>query len=441
MRIVTLVLCLFPALGLAQSCPGCPSHLAEPEPCHWLEVTGLVPDGPAAQAGILPGDALASYDGKPMGCRAELTAAQAAVQVDSVLVSFKRGSRMLNFVLPKGKLGIFFAEWQTDAPPDSDAKLIGGVPNLSWNEMNSFMGALAAIGHRLGDHAGYAFLCGVSGAAFRTHFFDTWCPSSPDATVGFDAGTAALRARGLEPTWLHLATDGKNRPQIAAAIKKSIDAGIPVPAIDLLETAEWGIIIGYQKSGEELLCRTYFDKRKAFELAQKFPFAAAVLKRAAKAADEAASIKTGFGIVVENLTTTKYGEYYSGLAAFDQWAARLRDDDFAGLDSERLSNVVQANYWTFQRLIADRKTGIEYLEFVAGRMPGLAPKLQGLAALYQREVETLEPLLAQLPCPGDVAPGWTWAKADRDREAAALVAARALEEQTLSTWKELAGRK
>ncbi|MBN2464295.1 PDZ domain-containing protein [candidate division WOR-3 bacterium] len=441
MRTLTIVICLLPVLALAQNCPGCPNSGAESAPCHWLEVTGLVPDGPAAKAGIVVGDALASYDGKPMGCQAELNAAQAAVQVDSVVASFRRGNRFLNFVLPKGKLGIYVKEWMNDAQPDSDAKLIAGVPSLSWNEMNSFMGALSAIGHKLGDHAGYAFLCGVSGAAFRTHFFDTWCPSSPDATVGYDAGTAALKARGLVPTWLHVSSDGKNKPQILAEIRKSIDAGMPVLAIDLIETPEWGIIIGYQKKGEELLCRTYFDKRKAFDVAQKFPFAVAILKRDGKTPDDGASIRQGFGIVVENLTSEKYGEYYSGLAAFDKWVARLRDDDFTKLDSTRLSEVLQANYWIYQRVIADRKNGIEYLDMVARRMPGLEHKTCALAALYQQEIDALEPLLEQLPCPGSVVPGWQWEKADRDKEIAALVKAREFEEQTLPMWKELAAAK
>jgi hypothetical protein len=432
---------MLPVLALAQTCPGCPDSRAESAPCHWLEVTGLVPDGPAAKAGIRVGDALVSYDGKPMGCRAELSEAQAAVQVDSLVATFRRGNKELSFVLPKGKLGIYLAEWMNDVPPDSGAKLIQDVPSLSWNEMNSFMGALSAIGYKLGDHAGYAFLCGVSGAAFRTHFFDTWCPSSPDATVGFDAGTVALKARGLNPTWLHVSSDGKNKPQILAAIRKSIDAGIPVLAIDLIEMPEWGVIVGYQKNGEELLCRTYFDKRKAFDIAQKFPFAVATIKPVGKTPDEDASVRHGFGIVVENLTTEKYGEYFSGLAAFDKWVARLQDDDFTQLDSEKLSDVIQANYWTYQRLIADRKTGIEYLDAVALKMPGLKPKVAELKAIYQREVETLEPLLGRLPRPGNVVPGWQWEKPDRDEQAAVLVCARAFEEQTLPIWKELAGRK
>ena len=431
---------LLPALVLAQSGPGS-IHNAGSEPSHWLEVTGFVPDGPAAKAGIWVGDVLATYDGKPMGSRAELEAAQAAVRVDSVVASFRRGNKELNFVLPKGKLGIHLAEWMNDVPPDSDAKLIAGVPNLSWNEMNSFMGALQAIGHRIGDHSGYAFFCGTSGAAFRTQFFDTWCPSSPDPTVGYNAGEAVLKSRGFSVTWLNVSGDGKNKPQILEAIKKSIDAGMPVLAIDLVEVPEWGVIIGYQKNGQELLCHTYFDKHKSYEVAQKFPFAVVILKRDGPVPGYDASIKPGFGIVVENLTTEKYSEYFSGLAAFDKWMARLRDDDFTKLDSAKLWNVVQANQWIFQRLVADRKTGMQYLDIVAQMMPGLEPKTTSLKALYQQEVATLELLLGQLPSPESVKPGWEWPKVDRDKEFAVLVMARAFEEQTLPIWKELAKAK
>ena len=440
MRVLIIALWLFPVLMLAQNSPGS-SNVAGSEPSLWLEVTGVVPDGPAARAGIWVGDALASYDGKPMGCRADLARVQAAVQVDSVVASFRRGEKELNFVLPKGKLGIYFAEWMNDVPPDSDAKLIAGVPNLSWNEMNSFMGALQAVGHRIGDHSGYAIFSGVSGSAFRTQFFDTWCPGSPDPTVGYNAGEAVLKARGLSATWLHVSSDGKNKPQILAAIRKSIDAGMPVLAIDLVQMPEWGVIIGYQKNGQELLCHTYFDKHKLYEVAQKFPFAVAILNREGKVPDEDASIRQGFAIVAQNLTTEKYGEYFSGLAAFDKWTARLREDDFTKMDSARLSNVVQANEWIFERLVADRKTGIEYLDILAQRMPGLEPKIAYLKAPYQREVEALELLLGKLPGPESVKSGWEWARVDRDKEIATLIVARSFEEQTLPIWKELAGKK
>jgi hypothetical protein len=216
---------------------------------------------------------------------------------------------------------------------------------------------------------------------------------------------------------------------------------MPVLAIDLVEMPEWGIIIGYQKNGQELLCHTYFDKHKSYEVAQKFPFAVAILKRGDKLPGYDAGMKQGFGIVFQNLTTEKYGEYFSGLAAFDKWTARLRSDDFTKLDSAKLWNVVQANSWIFQRLVADRKTGMQYLDIVAQMMPGLEPKTASLKALYQQEVATLEPLLGQLPSPENVKPGWDWSKVDRDKEAAVLVTARAFEEQTLPIWKELASKK
>ena len=85
---MAIVLCLFPALVLAQSGVVSPS-----DSLHWLEVTGVVPDGPAAQAGIRIADVLVSYDGKAMTSRADLSAAQAAVQVDSLVATFQRGNK------------------------------------------------------------------------------------------------------------------------------------------------------------------------------------------------------------------------------------------------------------------------------------------------------------------------------------------------------------
>jgi hypothetical protein len=74
-------------------------------------------------------------------------------------------------------------------------------------------------------------------------------------------------------------------------------------------------------------------------------------------------------------------------------------------------------------------------------MPGLKPKTDSLAAIYQREIGLLEPLLGQLPSQQSVKPGWEWGKVNRDREIAVLVTARTFEDQALTTWRELAGTK
>jgi hypothetical protein len=445
---------LAPTASVAQSCGnrgGCGASQqavvktgveAEDEHCHWLEVKSVVPDNAAASAGVKAGDVLVRYDGRTVGCQNDLNLARAAVKTESVPVVFRRGDKEMNYLLPKGKLGVFLNEWRKDVVPDPDAKIIKGVPALGWEteKMNTFMGALDAILKQQGAAGDYVFLCGASGAAFRTQFFATWCPSSPDPTCGFDAAEAALAACGYEPTVFHVSSDGKNKPAVLKAVRASIDAGMPVLAIDLIEMPEWGVITGYQKNGDELFCRTYFDKRKGYELAQKYPWAVYILEKAGKAPDEKASIKKSFGIVAENLSAEKYGEYYSGLAAFKTWTQRLSTDDFSAMDSTKLANAVQANNWIFDRIIRDRKTGMQYLDRIAEEMPELEPEMSDLTALYRQEVDLLEPVLDSLPCPGSVTRGEQWTQEIKMKEIQCLTQARAFEEQALAIWKELAQR-
>ncbi len=66
---------------------------------------------------------------------------------------------------------------------------IEGVQKLGWGlgKENTFMGALQSTLNTIGDDVTYEYLVGISGAAFRLHFhYPEWCPSSPDATCGFD---------------------------------------------------------------------------------------------------------------------------------------------------------------------------------------------------------------------------------------------------------------
>jgi hypothetical protein len=452
---LTLAFCLMivvlPGMLLAQSCKDCgkcpnaQAAAAQPasEHCHWLEVKSVVPGGPAEAAGIKAGDVIVKYDGQTVGCRADLNRAKESAKAESVSVVVRRGDRELSFLVPKGSIGAFLNEWQNDIVPDKDARIIKGVSALGWEtgKMNSFMAAFEAVLQQQGATGDYAFLCGASGAAFRVHFFDTWCPSSPDPTCGYDATADALAACGYSATTLAVATDGKNWPQVVKEVKASIDAGMPVLAIDLIEVPEWGVITGYQKDGQELFCRTYFDKRKSYDLAQKLPMAVMILKKDSKAPDAQASSRKSFGIVAGNLAAQKYDQYYSGLAAFDKWIARLRTDDFKAMDSTKLSNAVQANNWIFSRLIADRKTGMVYLDRIAGDFPDLEPRVADLTALYLQEANLLEPLLAELPCPGGVVKGEQWTKEMKDKQIVALTTARGLEMQALAIWQGLAAKK
>jgi hypothetical protein len=426
--------------GCAQAAPASPK-VEEEVHCHWLEVTGLVPGGVAEQAGVKVGSRLENYGGRTVGCLKDYNAAKAAVTTDSAEVVFTAPASTVRLTVAVGApMGVYLKEWQKDTVFDKDAKVIEGLPALGWqtNKSNTFMAALAAVQQLKTGTDDYYRLCGASGAAFRLHFFDSWCPSSVDPSVGFNSAEAAVLSLGYRPTWLTSASDGKNRPQMVAAIRKSIDAGMPVVACDLREMPEWGVVTGYQKDGTELIGRTYFDKRKGYDIAAKFPMTVLLLEKAGKTPGGMVGAQEAARTVSTLLTTPKYGEYWSGPAAFDHWIERLRTDDFTKLDSARLSEVVQANYWIYQRLIDDRKTGIEYLNALAAEQPTLKVLAGELAALYEGEVAALEPFLVDAPCPGSVTRAEQWTTELREEQAGLLKAARATEEQALAVWQKLA---
>lgn len=409
-------------------------------PAGQLEVTGVMPGGACERAGIQADDILLSYDAKDIHSQAELAALKTAATTDSVEVTVKRGESVFTRRLPKGSLGVYLAEILPDLALDPDARVIPGVTRLRWgtDRENTFMGALEAVLKQAGVDADYTFLCGVSGAAFRTHFFDTWCPSSPDPGCGYNATGPALEACGWTAESREVASDGKNKPQVTQAIIAQIDSGRPVLAIDLIETPEWGVITGYQKAGQEFICRTYFDKRRGYELARKYPFVVMFPRRYGPMSDKPASYRASYRFVLENLRAEKYGEYYSGLAAFDRWLKRLQEDDFTKLDSTKLSNVVQANYWIMARISYDRKTAQDYLARVAQAIPADKPMLDSLSGIYAREVELIDPAFPEIPCPGTVVKPEQWTAEMKAKEVAVLTQARALEAQALEVWRKLA---
>ena len=231
--------------------------------------------------------------------------------------------------------------------------------------------------------------------------------------------------------------DGKNRPAMLAAIKASIDSGLPVLAWNIDGFPEYGLVVGYQKAGQELFVRTYNSTRKGYDLTGNVPPAITILKRDTRPKEDAVA-RGSFASVAGMLAPEKYGEYWNGLAAFDKWTERLKSDDWTGLDSARFGNVVQANWWITTRLADDRRTGVDYLRCAAVNVPDAAPHLHALAALYEQEVALLTPLVESLPDPSAVVRPEQWTRPERDAEVTVLTSCRALEFQAIGIWNELA---
>jgi hypothetical protein len=404
-----------------------------------LIVQNFVPDSPAEKSGILVKDIFLKYDGKPVNTLTELNEMKAELKSESVEITVLREGKELMIKLPKGQMGVYLKELLPDVKYKADAVVIEGIPKLSWGtgKINSFLACVELAANYLGIKKDYVEINGVSGAAFRLHFCKDWCPSSPDPTCGYNNGEDALKALGLEYKSYSLSSDGKNKPEIKKAIMQSIDKKMPVIAIDLIDALEWGLIAGYQNNGEEFLCRTYFDKRNSYEIAQKFPWALYVITGKKDIAKDAELYRQSFKTILANLTTENYGQYYSGINAFDKWIEHLEKSDFAKMDSQKFNNAVLANGWIFDRLIADRNIAGEYLVRVSEKIPELSSQIKELINIQQEEMKIFKETKIIIPNSNYMGSTDDWTAEMRQEEIALLQKAKAKEEVALKIWQEI----
>ena len=406
-----------------------------------LVVQDVISESPAYAAGIEQGDVLLQYNGVAVYSMNDVAELKRLVTSDSVDVVVARNGKRITLRLPAGEMGVYLKEVLDELEYAEDAVVIGGIPKLDWStgKSNSFLAAVEALANHLGVDRDYVYIYGVSGAAFRLHFYRGWCPSSPDPTCGYNAGEQALHALGLEHHFESVSEgDTLGHSRLRNEMMASIDRGIPVIAIDLIRIPEWGIITGYQAGGQQLLCRTYFDRREGYDVAEKFPWAVCFLDGKKEMPSDADNYKRSFLIALENLTTPEYGEYASGLAAFDTWTESLENEDLSAMDGEKCAMVSTANAWTYERLIDDRMVAAQYLERIAGDFPLLTGKILELAKLYREESELLKPAEEVAVYEFDMKTRHDWSAEMRQEAVLRLRKAEGKEKAALQIWKEIA---
>jgi len=392
----------------------------------YLVVTSVVPESEAARVKVKEGDIILSYDGQQVSSVAQLNELKSKVKTEKVELVVVRKGEKKSFTMKKGQIGVYLSERRPEIKLADDAVVLKGVGELGWQTgmSNSFIGGLVVAADYLGVEKDYAYLMGVSGSAFRIHFHKDWCPSSPDPTVGFDAGGEALRALGFDSEGRFLPESaregGMAKEATLIAIKESIDAGKPVIAIDLIEVPEWGVITGYQKGGSEFICRTYFDKQEGYSVAEKFPWAIVLIKEKRDPPSDRENYINGFKIALRTATTDSFGDYYSGTEALKKWIQRLKMDNFADMDSEMFETSCLANAWIYQRLADDRMYASMFLKNLTGSLPEIGKALTALSDIYTEQVEILKGAAKNAPYPSALAPGETWTGDMRAEEVKAL---------------------
>jgi hypothetical protein len=266
------------------------------------------------------------------------------------------------------------------------------IPNVKpLGRTNTFIHSLTVALDAMGEPATYDDVMGFSGAAFRLHFHQpVWCPSSPDATCGFDHGAPAAKAYGHTLRFVPMQSDD---PSVVAEAKRqilaSVDTGRPLLAIDLVAVADWGFVVGYEQNGDVLLCRDYHGDSGNYQRAQKTPwFLFAIDERGAVPSHRESALRS-LDIAVELADTPYYDKYASGFEAYRTWSNDLLDEKrFADATPDGFRDLRHTNAWCYTSLLDARSCAVRYLNSIAGEFDGDARDCLKRAAAVYADVES-----------------------------------------------------
>lgn len=318
---------------------------------------------------------------------------------------------------------------------------IDNVDRLQWGkgQDNSFISALTAAMRAIGEDVTYEYLMGVSGAAFRVQFLlPSGCPSSPDATCGFDCSVTAAKALGYPLNFIGTSEDKPDEvKKTRAEIVESIDKGNPVLAINLISEADWGVIIGYTNAGSDFLCWSYYDKSSRMSLAENWPWAVIIIGNKDKAPSRKASIIESFKTAQKVAETEKFGNYASGYSAFEAWIKHLQNEkEFKKLKASDLGKSTHTNAWCYNSLIDCRVAAVKYLRSIKGELSSSAAEhISKAADIYEQEVKLLAAGWDNAPYTWQLEEGKSWTEDMRKAEAETLKAAMELEKKAISEIK------
>jgi hypothetical protein len=272
-----------------------------------------------------------------------------------------------------------------------DKTWIAGIDELAgWGkgEENTFIGSLRASLAARGERVSYDRLMGVSGAAFRLQIArPRWCPSAPDATVGFDVSQTALGAFGYEASVHHTLTDDATPEQYRsslAAVLESVENGQPAVAIGLGSDMDWGVITGYDDRA--FVCRTYDNPEGDYVPAANWPCIVVIPTSTGREVDWEESFLESLRLAVRLARTPRFEQYASGFAAYEAWIRDLtKESSFANADEENLGYLMHCNAWMYYSLWDARAAAARYLSVERGDNVGLfGGFLSAAAEVYER---------------------------------------------------------
>ena len=252
-------------------------------------------------------------------------------------------------------------------------KILKNVPPLGWgkNIECTFFGSLNSALQFLGEPVNYAYLMGVSAAAFRLKFHQPeWCASSPDAALDGTYPEAAMKAVGYEGEFIVRMIPGQKAiEKMFQIIKEEIDSGKPLLAIGLTRFPDWGVIVGYE--GEKILCRTYYDEDEEYSVAEEFPWIMFRMKKKEEKPSTEENIINSIKLAVDIVNIPSIDHYANGIAAYDAWIKDLENEEaFRKMNQRELFIHWHINGWIYDSLYDARNAAVNYLRKATKELKG-----------------------------------------------------------------------
>lgn len=249
----------------------------------------------------------------------------------------------------------------------------------------SWAAALTVALQSMGVKTTYDEVMGVSGACYRLAFCTPkWDFSSVDGLVAYDYATPGFTAFGYTPEQ-YCRVEKAERASHRQRIVRDIRNNMPVLGINLRVAPEWGVICGYGNDGEDLYCRTKYDRRSIendptlatnnqfnYLPVNNWPFLLCYFTEHTRRPSEKENLYASLKVFVDGFAPSRPGGYHVGFEAYEAWAGDLRDPTFyASCDSEMLQRRFFVNQFCALALYDARKSAYAYLS-ASGKLVDVA---------------------------------------------------------------------
>jgi hypothetical protein len=332
----------------------------------------------------------------------------------------------------------------TTVQRDADRVWLEGVSGWFVGDRESSVhAAQAAAMAAVGEDVSYEYLVGVSGLAFRMQVSkDGLCPSSPHSFCGYPCHARSSQALPWKLQLFEAKPDDTTQVEAARqAIVDSIERGVPVQ----YGSEEDGIIVGYQKGGQEWICFHPLREGGAKTFVEtSWPWGILIFVEPKRERPSRRGLAIGaLRQAVEMAQAQEADGYYVGWAAWDAYVERLQF--LQGADEATLKGDMMGNSWIYECLAQHRAAAARYLREIADEFaPKAAGRLLRAAELYARmSHEILQDdnhcLLVVAPPPWSLKEGQPWTNEMRQAQIERLEAALPLERQALQEIKVALG--